>query len=178
MPPAWAQISAGFGWLIFITATGLAFFPLRKSVLLLSPRMLPKNLSVSFIKKGLDIKENLAKIYDALNFKTYLYSVIAFAIYFLCIYFLSEGLRIELGLFQVILIMTMTSLVAMIPVSFLGIGTRDAALLAVFKWFEHTPEQAIALSMALLLLRIAIVLLGSMFWLADPPPINELKKIK
>jgi uncharacterized membrane protein YbhN (UPF0104 family) len=74
--------------------------------------------------------------------------------------------------------MTITSLVAMIPISFLGIGTRDAGLLAVFKWFGHTPEQAIALSMALLSLRIAIVLMGSIFWLSDPPPLNELKKLK
>jgi uncharacterized membrane protein YbhN (UPF0104 family) len=175
---AWAKIGAGFGLLIFTAVTLLAFTPARKTVWLLSPRMLPKNLNAVFIKKGLDIQNHLAKIYDTLNFRTYLFSVAAFAIYFLCIYFLSLGLRIELGFFEVILIMTITSLVAMIPISFLGIGTRDAGLLAVFKWFGHTPEQAIALSMALLSLRIAIVLMGSIFWLSDPPPLNELKKLK
>ena len=175
---AWAKIGAGFGLLIFTAVTFLAFTPARKTVWLLSPRMLPKNLNAVFIKKGLDIQNHLAKIYDTLNFRTYLFSVAAFAIYFLCIYFLSLGLRIELGFFEVILIMTITSLVAMIPISFLGIGTRDAGLLAVFKWFGHTPEQAIALSMALLSLRIAIVLMGSIFWLSDPPPLNELKKLK
>ncbi len=175
---AWAKIDAGFGLLIFLTVTCLAFFPARKSVLLISPRVLPKNLNAFFIKKGLNIWDHLAKIHDTLDFKTYLYSVIAFAIYFLCIYFLSMGLRIELGFFQVVLIMSITSLVAMIPISFLGIGTRDASLLAVFKWFGHTPEQSIALSIALLLLRIAIVLMGSIFWLADPPPLNALKKLR
>ena len=172
------QIGAGFGLLIFTAVTGLAFFPARKAVWLLSPRILPKNLNELFVKKGLQIQNHLAQIYTTLNFKTYLYSVAAFGIYFLCIYFLSMGLRIDLGFFQVILIMTITSLIAMIPVSFLGIGTRDAGLLVVFKWFGHTPEQAIALSMALLLLRIAILLMGSVFWLADPPPLNELKKLK
>jgi uncharacterized membrane protein YbhN (UPF0104 family) len=108
---AWAKIGAGFGLLIFTAVTFLAFTPARKTVWLLSPR-----------------------IYDTLNFRTYLFSVAAFAIYFLCIYFLSLGLRIELGFFEVILIMTITSLVAMIPISFLGIGTRDAGLLAVFKY--------------------------------------------
>ena len=175
---AWAQIGAGFGLLIFTTVTFIAFTPARKTVLLLSPRVLPKKLNALFAKRGLDIQDYLTQIYDTLNFKTYLFSVAAFGIYFLCIYFLSMGLRIELGFFQVILIMTITSLVAMIPVSFLGIGTRDAGLLAVFKWFGHTPEQAIALSMALLLLRIAIVLMGVIFWLSDPPPLNELKKLK
>ena len=175
---AWSQIGSGFGLLIFTAVTCLAFTPARKTVLLLSPRLLPKNLNAFFVKKGLDIQDHLAQIYDTLDFKTYLYSVSAFGIYFLCIYCLNVGLRIELGFFQIILIMTITSLVAIIPVSFLGIGTRDAGLLAVFKWFGHTPEQAIALSMALLLLRIAIVLMGSIFWLSDPPPLNELKKLK
>jgi uncharacterized membrane protein YbhN (UPF0104 family) len=175
---AWAQIRAGSGLLIFMTVTCLAFFPARKTVWLLSPRMLPKNLNALFLKRGLNLQDHLTKIYDTLSFETYLYSVAGFAIYFLCIYFLSMGLRIELGFFQVILIITITSLVAMIPISFLGIGTRDAGLLVVFKWFGHTPEQAIALSMALLLLRLAIVLMGSIFWLTDPPPLNELKKLK
>jgi uncharacterized membrane protein YbhN (UPF0104 family) len=172
------QIGAGFGLIVFTAVTGLAFFPARKAVWLLSPPILPKKLNELFVKKGLQIQNHLAQIYLTLNFKTYLYSVAAFGIYFLCIYFLSMGLRIDLGFFQVILIMTITSLIAMIPVSFLGVGTRDAGLLVVFKWFGQTPEQAIALSMALLLLRIAIVLMGSIFWLADPPPLNELKKLK
>ena len=172
------QIGSGFGLLIFTAVTCFGFLPARKAIFLLSPRVLPKNLNAFFIEKGLNIQDHLTQIYNVLNFKTYLYSVAAFGIYFLSIYYLNKCLQIELGFFQVILIMTITSLVAMIPVSFLGIGTRDAALLAVFKWFEHTPEQAIALSMALLLLRIAIVLMGSMFWLANPPPINELKKFK
>lgn len=174
----WTNFGSGIGLFIFVSLTCLAFFPARKTVLLLSPRMLPKNLNAFFVKKGLDIQDHQTQIYDTLNFKTYLYSVSAFAIYFLCIYCLNVGLRIELGFFQIVLIMTITSLIAMIPISFLGIGTRDAGLLAVFKWFGHTPEQAIALSMALLLLRIAIVLMGSIFWLSDPPPLNELKKLK
>lgn len=175
---AWTEVGSGFGLLIFTTITCLAFFPARRTVWLLSPRMLPKNLNAFFINKGWNLRDHLTQIYNALNFKTYMHSVTAFGIYFLCIYFLSLGLKIELDFFQVILIMTITSLVAMIPISFLGIGTRDAGLLAVFKWFGHTPEQAIALSMALLLLRIAIVLMGLIFWLSDPPPLNELKKLK
>jgi uncharacterized membrane protein YbhN (UPF0104 family) len=66
----------------------------------------------------------------------------------------------------------------LIPISFLGIGTRDAGLLAVFAFLGHTPEQAVALSMALLLLRIAIVFMGSLFWFIDPPPLSELKQLK
>ena len=174
----WLKMGSGFGLSIFTAFTLMAFIPARKTVWLLSPRILPKNLSALFTKNGWNISDHLKQIHDTLDLKTYLSSVAAFGIYFLCIYFLCLGLRIELGFFQVILIMTITSLVAVLPVSFLGIGTRDAGLLAVFSWFGHTPEQAIALSMALLLLRIAIVLMGLIFWLSDPPPLNELKRLK
>ena len=102
----------------------------------------------------------------------------AFGLYFAAIYFLAEGLHLELSFFQVVLIMTITSLIAFIPISFLGIGTRDAGLLAVFSFFGHTPEQAVALSMALLLLRIAVVFMGAVFWFGDPPPLGELKESK
>jgi uncharacterized membrane protein YbhN (UPF0104 family) len=174
----WLEIGSGFGLPIFTVFTLLAYIPARKTVWLLSPRIFPKNLKAFFIKNEWNISDYLTQIYDTLNLRTYLYSVTAFGIYFVCIYILCLGLRIELDFFQVILIMTITSLVAILPISFLGIGTRDASLLAVFKWFEHTPEQAIALSLALLLLRLAIVLMGSIFWLSDPPPIDALKKLK
>ena len=112
-----------------------------------------------------------------LNFKIYSYSILAFGLYFMSIYFLTKGLNLELSFFQVVLIMTITSLITLIPISFLGIGTRDAGLVAVFAFFGQSPEQAVALSMALLLLRIAIVFMGSVFWFIDPPPLAELKKL-
>ncbi|CAB1081967.1 hypothetical protein D1AOALGA4SA_9607 [Olavius algarvensis Delta 1 endosymbiont] len=100
----------------------------------------------------------------------------AFALYFASIYFLARGLNLDLTFFQVVLIMTITSLIAFVPISFFGIGTRDAGLLVVFSFFGHLPEQAVALSMALLLLRFAVVFMGSIFWFIDPPPLGEIKE--
>jgi len=131
-----------------------------------------------FLKKGWHLKDHISKIHDNLNFRTYLYSVGAFGLYFISIYYLTKGLNLDLLFFQVVLILTITTLIAFIPISFLGIGTRDAGLLVVFKWFAYTAEQAVALSLALLLLRIAIVLMGSIFWVIDPPPLDELKQLK
>ena len=174
----WLKLGSDVGLTLFILITCLAFIPARKVCLLLSPRFMPGRLKRLLLKKGWNLHEHLLKIYDVLNFNIYIYSILAFAIYFLSIYFLTEGLNLGLSFFQVVLIMTITSLITLIPISFLGIGTRDAGLLAVFSFFGHTPEQAVALSMALLLLRIAIVLMGSIFWFIDPPPLAELKQLK
>jgi uncharacterized membrane protein YbhN (UPF0104 family) len=174
----WIKLGSEIGLILFILLTCLAFIPARKACLLLSPRFFPKRLKELLRKKGWNINEHLLKIHDMLNFKIYIYSIGAFGLYFISIYFLTKGLNLELSFFQVVLIMTITSLITLIPISFLGIGTRDAGLLAVFNFFGHTPEQAVALSMALLLLRIAIVFMGAVFWFSDPPPLAELKQLK
>jgi uncharacterized membrane protein YbhN (UPF0104 family) len=174
----WMNLGSNIGLGLFIFITCLAFIPARKVCLLVSPRFFPKRFKELLVKKGWKINEHLQKIHDILNFKIYIYSIGAFGLYFISIYFLTKGLNLELSFFQVVLVMTITSLITLIPISFLGIGTRDAGLLAVFNFFGHTPEQAVALSMALLLLRIAIVFMGSIFWFVDPPPIAELKQLK
>ena len=174
----WSDFSHGYGLTAFVLITGLAFIPARKLCLLLSTRLAPKRIKTAFIKRGWDLKDHISQIHDSLNFKTYLFSIGAFGLYFICIYFMTEGLNLDMHFFQVVLILTITSLIAFLPVSFFGIGTRDAGLLVVFKWFNYTAEQAIALSMALLLLRIAIVLMGSVFWVIDPPPLDQLKQLK
>lgn len=174
----WLKLDSDTGLIIFSLATGLAFIPARRACLLLSSGIIPNRLKTLVFKKEWNIEEHLTHIYDTLNFRIYILSVAAFGLYFASIFFLAKGLNLDLSFFQVVLIMTITSLIAFIPISFLGIGTRDAGLLVVFSFFGHTPEQAVALSMALLLLRIAVVFMGSIFWFIDPPPLAELKQLK
>ncbi len=171
----WLEFDADIGLILFVLATGLAIFPLRKACLLLSSGIIPGRLKAFLFKKEWHVEEHVTHIYDTLNFRIYVLSVAAFGLYFGSIYFLAAGLKLELSFFQVVLIMTITSFIAFIPISFLGIGTRDAALLAVFSFFGRTPEQAVALSMALLMMRIAVLFLGSIFWFIDPLPLEELK---
>jgi uncharacterized protein (TIRG00374 family) len=172
------KFDAYIGLVVFLFATSLAFFPARKAILLLAFPIFTKRIKGTFLKREWNVEEHLSKIHDALNFKIYIYSIAAFGLYFGAIYFLTKGLYLELSFFQVVLIMTITSLIAFLPISFFGIGTRDAGLVMVFNYFGHTPEQAVALSMVLLLLRIAVVFMGSIFWFIDPPPLEELKHMK
>ena len=128
------------------------------------------------IAKNWRFEENYLQIVRSLDFRAYVLSVAGFLLYFLSVYFLNLGLGFSLSYSQIILIMSITSLIAAIPISFLGIGTRDVALITVFSWFGRSPEEAVSLSIALLLLRLAIMLMGSLFWYFDPPPLSALKK--
>ena len=164
------------GLAIFVFATLISFIPLKKLMVVLSTRFFVGQFNRLFKNKNWDLGDHIEQMQQFLNFEIYIYSVVAFGLYFVSIFFISVSLHIGLNLFQVVLIMTLTSLIAFIPISFLGIGTRDASLVVVFKWFGYSPEHAIALSLTLLLMRIAIVAMGSIFWLIDPLPLTELRR--
>jgi uncharacterized membrane protein YbhN (UPF0104 family) len=163
--------------IILLFVICVTFVPARKAMGMFLPLIISARLKEVFSKKGWKVAEHIAEFEKALDWKTYALSVAGFTIYYLCVYLLNRGIGIDLSLSQVILVMAITSLITMIPISFFGVGTRDIGLIAVFRWFGRPPEEAVALSMALLLLRMAIVLMGSVFWFTDPPPLMKLEEV-
>ncbi|MDD5454386.1 MAG: lysylphosphatidylglycerol synthase transmembrane domain-containing protein [Candidatus Ratteibacteria bacterium] len=153
------------------------FIPAKQSIVFLFSQIIPKWIKKLFSERGWDISKHTSDVEKSLDPGTYVLSITGFGVYFIAVYYLIRSLNINLDFSQVVLIMSITSLVTLIPISFLGIGTWDMALIVVFKWFGHTPEEAVALSIALLLLRVAIVFMGAIFWFIDPPPFLELKRI-
>jgi uncharacterized protein (TIRG00374 family) len=166
----------GLLWLLLVTC--LVFKPLQIINVRFFPRIIPGSLKKKMNAKEWQFDENFQQIVRSLDFYAYILSIIGFLLYFLSVHFLNLGLGISLSFSEIIFIMAITSLITAIPISFLGIGTRDVALITVFTWFGRTPEEAISLSIALLLLRLAIMLMGSVFWYFDPPPLSALKKTK
>jgi len=164
--------------IILLFVTFLMFAPARKFIRIFDFSKIPTFVKKMLPKSIWNSLEHIIDIERVLDFNTYALSVAGFAIYYLTIFLLAIGLRIDLSFSQIVLIMTVTSLISLIPLSFFGIGTRDAGLLIVFNWFNHTPEEAIALSMALLLVRIAVVFMGSIFWFMDPLQLTKLKRIR
>lgn len=121
-------------------------------------------------KKGIDVCQNSGHILRILNMKVYFFSLAILNAYYFTAYLFSVGLRLEMSFPQVFYIFAFTSLLAMLPVSFLGIGTRDAALAATFYWFGKSVEEAVALSLALLSLRLLMLFAGLIVWMIFPPP--------
>jgi uncharacterized protein (TIRG00374 family) len=166
----------GLLWLLLLT--GFVYKPFKVFSLRFLPRFIPKRLKQKVSRPGSHLQEYIKQIVLSLDLLTYLLSIVGFLLYFAAVHTLNLGLGINLNFSQIILIMSMTSLITAIPISFLGIGTRDAALIVVFRWFGHSAEEAISLSIALLWLRLAIMLMGSIFWYLDPPPLQALKRQK
>ncbi len=169
------QVHPNMGLIALLVVTGAMYKPLQVLNVRILPRMIPASLKLKMQAKNWHFEKSHQQIVRALDFPAYTLSVAGFLLYFLCVHMLNLGLGIDLSYSQIILVMVITSLIAALPISFLGIGTRDIALITVFSWFERSAEQAVSLSLALLLLRLVIMLMGSFFWYLDPPPFVAVK---
>jgi glycosyltransferase 2 family protein len=55
-----------------------------------------------------------------------------------------------------------------LPISFAGVGVRDAVLIALLQYYGHTPEQALLLSVQFLIINIEHILVGFLVSLRYP----------
>jgi uncharacterized protein (TIRG00374 family) len=160
----------------FLVVIATLFKPVHMAGVIIFPKTIPKRLKLKMSDKKWRFDHHFQQIVSALNYRTYLLSAVGSLLYFLSIFFLNLGLGLNFSFAQIVCIMALTSLITAIPISFMGIGTRDAALIVVFAWYGRSAEEAVSLSLGLLLLRLAIMLMGAIFWYVDPPPLGELTK--
>jgi len=134
------------------------------------------NLFKKLIKGHLKIEKHLLDFERILDFNTYLLSVSEFAIGgFARIYLLAKAISIDFSFITVVLVTSINACITFIPISYFGLGTRDVGLIAAFQLFEHSSEEAIVLSLAILLSRVIFVFMGAVFWFVEPPPFENLR---
>lgn len=101
--------------------------------------------------------------------KIFLITVLSWFLLYLIVYFLALGVNIKEVPFWVYPIaVTLASLASMLPISFSGIGTRDAVFVLIFSQFGIIFEKAIALSFMVLLTFIVVALFGLICFLFKP----------
>jgi uncharacterized protein (TIRG00374 family) len=83
----------------------------------------------------------------------------------LATYVLAASLRVELGLVDCLLLMQPVALIAALPVSIGGWGTREAAMIALFGLVGVPASAALALSVQMGLINIVATLPGGVLWL-------------
>jgi len=95
-------------------------------------------------------------------------TLLTWLVSFLSVYFAALALNIQISYFTLILILPFTTLVEMLPISFSGIGTRDAVLILIFSLLLIPASQAVSLAVIILILSYIMNLVGALFWIKKP----------
>jgi hypothetical protein len=85
----------------------------------------------------------------------------------------ARAMHIDIGFFDVMCLLAVTSLLSLLPLSVAGIGVREAFLWLVFPALGLLAEQGVAFGvMVLLVIYVALALAGFVAWQLSPPPVS------
>lgn len=161
----------GFGIIIYLFKKHYFDKVLNKIIYFLIPSKYRGKFNINFS----DFKNSLRTISSISFINSFLLSLLAWAIYFLQIYFLAKALSIPINFVYISICTAIVSFLSLIPITVSGIGTRDLVLIALFSELGISKERAIALSLLTLLL---FIVNGFWGWLAGffrPLKINPKK---
>lgn len=157
-----------FIFLIFLlTKKNFTRFILRPFFRRLVPKRYKSKVGSTFNEfyKGLSFMRKKR----GLVFIAIIISIIIWFITFLQYYFFALAINIELSLAFLIIIVPITALLDALPISFSGIGTRDAALIFFFSFVDLSAESAISFSLIILFIGYTIMgIVGLFFWFKKP----------
>jgi len=134
-------------------------------------RFVSKSVEALGGKKIDDVKADLlsamrkTRVFDVI-FLIFL-SFLGWMVYYYQVSLFAKGLNIEISYLQVSLCVSISSLFGMVPITIAGVGTRDAALIFLFSLLGLPKEEAIALSLMILLIYLVNSGLSAPFWLLN-----------
>ncbi|MDP2909509.1 MAG: lysylphosphatidylglycerol synthase transmembrane domain-containing protein [bacterium] len=150
--------------IISIWKSRLLQLSLKKIFYYFAPQKHHDSLKLSFQDFFRDLK--IYKFGDY-AFSFFLTLIIWFAFYLL-VYLFAREIGINIPFIYFSSAIAIASLIAFLPISIAGLGTRDAVLLVMFSFFKVPPELTIAVSMFILLLTIFISAIGLFCWFKKP----------
>jgi uncharacterized protein (TIRG00374 family) len=92
------------------------------------------------------------------------YTIISFIMYFIWYYLLMYMLGIFIPAFKVFWIQSITVFVNILPISVMGLGTREAINLHFFKEFGYNNENVMAFGFVIMFFYIINIVSGFLFW--------------
>ncbi|MFH1439366.1 MAG: lysylphosphatidylglycerol synthase transmembrane domain-containing protein [Candidatus Woesearchaeota archaeon] len=93
---------------------------------------------------------------------------ISWIIYFTLIYFIALSINVDISYYYLAASISITSLITLIPISFNGLGTRDATLLILFSQIGISKETTIAFSLLIFIINLIMGIPGLILFLIKP----------
>ncbi len=123
------------------------------------------------------LKADFKDFYEGINvlqrnkgavIKSALLSFVAWWIVSLQYYLLAKAMGIEINYLILFMIMPTIILVEILPISFSGLGTRDATLILFFSFVGLSANTAVALSLTILMFSYIYSFAGLFIWIKNP----------
>lgn len=83
-------------------------------------------------------------------------------------FFIAKGLNLDISYPFLVFIIPISLLLEILPVSFSGLGTREAAFIFLLSFINIPPEAAVSFSISILLLNYLNALPGLLLWFKKP----------
>lgn len=156
---AWPELNSLTVFLVIMALVALAatWFCLVAAKVLVG---LPSNLRLS----GKVLRKVLTDFHWSPTILLATYTLLAYTLYSIRLYLLLLAMGQSAPVVVFISSMAVMSLIALLPISIAGIGTRDAALLVLFGKLNIPREAAIGFSLLVLVLYLFNALIGAVAW--------------
>jgi len=152
----------------------LSFFFQKKSILKILVNktiqfVVPKKYQKSWHLTYQDFIINI-KIYRPKNYLIIsLITIANWLVFYFSMFFLSKSIDLnEISFIFLAMSITLAILTTLIPISILGLGTRDASLLFFFSFFNVSPEKTISFSTLYLSMLLVTIFIGLFSWFKKP----------
>jgi len=156
--------------IIFLKTNSLKFL-FKKAFNLVIPSKYQKSWKVNFkdFINGLKIY----KINDYLL--VFLITGFSWLFYYLQAFFLIKSVGItNISFLYISISITIVGLANLLPISVLGLGTRDAILILLFSFFSISQEMTVSFSFLILLMTVLIGLICFICWLIKPIQFSKI----
>jgi len=177
------DLSTIYSVLLYLTLLIAVFYFIAKKrnyvkmlILLVIKKMLPSHHRENVINHFHEISNSLRLFSKKDIIRAILLTSIAWAMNFVTAYLVALSINLKMPLFYLVTSLAISSLIALVPISVSGIGTRDATLVILFSLAGYNMESAIAFSMAFWILYIINVGMTLIAWLIKPISFSSIKK--
>ncbi len=103
-----------------------------------------------------------------------LFSMIIWLLSVVEIYLLSIAMGLEISYLFLVAVLSITAIIELIPVSIMGLGTREAFFIFIFAMIGIGSQQAVSFSLLYLIVGYwMIAMIGLLFWFRNPVRLNR-----
>lgn len=157
--------------LIYLLVTGLALLVIWFLGTFILKALKSERTLVTFLK------ESWTEMLEKRMLIPWVLTLLSYLLFYIANWFILYSLGYSLSLIEVGFILSIMSLVTLIPITLAGFGTREASLIYLFGFYSLSPEAAIVFS---LLQFIAFFLwggiIGWVIWLYKPVKLSLIKQ--